>query len=45
MVFVASPAADPLETNQARLRGWHIVEVPDAWPGTVADAIARIVTA
>lgn len=45
VVFVASPAADPLETNQARLRGWGIVEVPDAWPGTVADAIARIVTA
>jgi hypothetical protein len=42
VVFVASPAADPLETNQARLRGWQVLEVPDAWPGTVADAIASI---
>jgi hypothetical protein len=42
---VASPAADPLESNQARLRGWTVVDVPDAWPGTVADAIAGIVSA
>jgi hypothetical protein len=43
VVFVASPSAEPLEVNQARLRGWTVIEVPDAWPGTVADAIAGIV--
>lgn len=40
--FVASPAADPLEANQARLRGWDVVEVPDAAPATLAAAIAAI---
>ena len=40
--FVASPAADPLEANQARLRGWTVHEVADAAPTTVADVIAAI---
>ncbi len=40
--FVASPAADDLEVNQARLRGWEVVEIPDAAPGTVAEAIAAV---
>lgn len=43
VVFLASPGAVALETNQARLRGWTVLEVPDAWPGTIADALARIV--
>jgi hypothetical protein len=42
--FVASPAADGLEANQARLRGWEVVEVPDAEAGTVAAAIADVVS-
>ena len=28
----------------AEVRGWDVREVPDAWPGTVADAIAGLVT-
>ena len=40
--YVASPAADPLEANQARLRGWTVHEVDDAAPATVADVIATI---
>lgn len=43
VTYVASPDADPGEVKQARLRGWTVLEVADAWPGTVADAIARIV--
>jgi len=37
--YVASPAADPLEVNQARLRGWDVVEVDDLAPTTLADAL------
>ena len=40
--YVASPAADPLEANQARLRGWSVHEVPDADPATVGAVIAAI---
>jgi hypothetical protein len=43
--YVASPAADPLEANQARLRGWAVHEVADAAPGTVAAVIATIAQA
>lgn len=39
---VVSPAADPLEVNQARLRGWDLVEVDDLDPGTLADALTVI---
>ena len=41
---VVSPAADPLEVNQARLRGWTVHEVADAAPGTVAAAVLAIAT-
>ena len=37
--YVASPDADPLEVNQARLRGWDVVEVDDLAPTTLADAL------
>jgi len=37
--YVASPAADPLDVNQARLRGWDVVEVDDLAPTTLADAL------
>ena len=37
MHVVASPAADALEENQARLRGWDVVDVGDLAPGTLAD--------
>ena len=40
--YIASPAADPLEVNQARLRGWTVHEVPDAGAATVAGAVVRI---
>lgn len=36
---VVSPAADPLEVNQARLRGWDVVEVDDLAPSALADAL------
>ena len=36
---IASPAADALEVNQARLRGWDVVDVGDLAPGTLADAL------
>jgi len=39
VVYVASPAADPLEVNQARLRGWLVHEVPALSPYAIADAI------
>ena len=42
MHYIASPAADPLETNQARLRGWTVHEVPDADPATIGPVIAAI---
>jgi hypothetical protein len=37
--YVASPDAEPLEVNQARLRGWDVVEVDDLEPATLADAL------
>lgn len=37
--YVASPAAEPLEVNQARLRGWDVVELDDLAPATVAGAL------
>ena len=37
--YVASPAADPLEVNQARLRGWDVVEVDDLSPAVLADVL------
>ena len=40
--YVASPASDPLEANQARLRGWSVHEVTDADPATVGAVIAVI---
>jgi hypothetical protein len=42
--YVASPAADPLEVNQARLRGWAVHEVPDAAPATVGAVVTAIAT-
>ena len=42
--YVASPAADPLEVNQARLRGWTVHEVVDTDPLTLADVLAEIAT-
>ena len=41
--FVASPAADPLEVNQARLRGWTVVEVADTSAPAVGAALATVV--
>jgi hypothetical protein len=43
--FVASPAADELEVNQARLRGWTVVEVLDADPASVGAALAEVAAA
>ena len=40
--YVASPAADPLEANQARLRGWSVHDVADSTPATVGAVIATI---
>jgi hypothetical protein len=40
--FLASPAANPLEVNQARLRGWTVVEVPDVAPSTIGDVLATL---
>ena len=42
--YVASPAADPREVTQARLRGWAVHEVPDARAATVAGVVTRIAT-
>jgi hypothetical protein len=41
--FVATPEADELEINQARLRGWTVVEAVDGSPAAVGDAIASAV--
>ena len=40
--FVASPAADPLETNQARLRGWSVLEVAHATPPHLGATLATL---
>jgi len=37
--YVASPAAAPLEVNQARLRGWTVHDVATLAPALVAAAI------
>jgi hypothetical protein len=42
VVYVASPAADEAQTTLARLRGWDVVEVVDAAPGTIALALAAV---
>ena len=42
VTYVASPAADPLEVNQARLRGWTILEVADLSAPTIADALVSV---
>ena len=39
VVYVASPAADPLEVNQARLRGWDVLEIEALTPGAVAAVV------
>jgi hypothetical protein len=39
VLYVASPAADALEVNQARLRGWTVHEVPSLSAHAIADAI------
>lgn len=41
--YLASPAADPLEVNQAALRGWTVLELADAGPTTVGEAVAALV--
>lgn len=43
--YVASSAADPLEVNQARLRGWSVHRVPDLSPAAVAGVLTLIATA
>ncbi|MFN8168669.1 MAG: hypothetical protein U0S36_07775 [Candidatus Nanopelagicales bacterium] len=40
--YLASPSADPLEVNQATLRGWTVVQLADALPAAVGDAIAGL---
>ena len=40
--YLASPAAEPLDVNQARLRGWDVVGLPDLSPDSVAVAVAAI---
>jgi hypothetical protein len=42
--YVASPAAHPLDVNQARLRGWHVHEIPSVSARHVAAAVAHIAT-
>jgi hypothetical protein len=43
--YVATPAADELEVNQARLRGWTVVAADDGTPAAVGGAIAAVVAA
>jgi hypothetical protein len=40
--YVASPGAEPLEANQARLRGWDLHEVADVSPESVARVVAAV---
>jgi hypothetical protein len=44
VAYLASPAADPLQVNQARLRGWDVLEVPDGSAATVGGAVAGLAT-
>jgi hypothetical protein len=41
--YLASPGAEPLEVNQARLRGWTVHEIADLHGSSVAAALSRIV--
>lgn len=43
VTFLASPAAEPLETNQARLRGWAVREIPDAAAASVGEALLELI--
>ena len=43
--YLASPTADPLEVNLARLRGWDVTEVGGTEPVTLATVIARVAVA
>jgi hypothetical protein len=43
--FVATPAADELEVNQARLRGWTVLPAGDGSAAAVGDAVATVVAA
>ncbi len=40
--YVASPDAEPLEVNQARLRGWTVHEIHELTPLAIADVVVRI---
>ncbi len=42
VVYVASPAADAEQVQHARLRGWEVLEVPDAGPLAVGAAVAEV---
>jgi len=42
--YVASPDADPLDVNQARLRGWTVHEIASVSPRIVGDVLAAIAT-
>jgi len=42
--YVASPAAKPLDVNQARLRGWTVHEIASVTPRLVADVVAQVAT-
>jgi hypothetical protein len=41
VTYLATPAADPLHANQARLRGWVVREI--AGPHVIAAAVADVV--
>jgi hypothetical protein len=40
--YVASPDADPLEVNQARLRGWDVHPIADLAPSSIAAALVPL---
>ena len=40
--LLASPSADALEVNQARLRGWTVLELADATSATLAAALSAL---
>ena len=44
VVYLASPAADPMAVGHARLRGWRLVEVPDLEPVGLATTIRSLLT-
>ncbi len=43
VTYLASPAAPPLEANQARLRGWTVHEIADASPASVGAALLALI--